>query len=79
MARREVTDCDRCGRRALSEYVHIFLCTDRIMSAAGCGREDVGEERDLCTKCAEALLKHLLDNTCHEEARKLVPLVSKKL
>jgi hypothetical protein len=61
MSRREVVDCDRCGRTA-EKSARVFLRTDRRADAAG-SAEDVGETLDLCIKCCERLIIYLTENS----------------
>lgn len=58
MAKREIYDCDRCGKKDVAaRMLHVPL--DRYTDAAGQGCSEY-DNTDLCFDCAMTLLRKLL-------------------
>lgn len=79
MARREVTDCDRCGAKSVAEPVRLCVRVGWLSDPAGGSGDYDREDVDLCPKCAAALLSAAVNALGHEQAKKWVEDARKKV
>lgn len=62
MARREVIDCDKCGKECNDTTVHIAIPNGYTDQYGGHTTERYYEyeEKDLCPRCIEKLFKYMM-------------------
>ncbi len=65
MARREVVDCDCCGRMIRDPHT-IGVIVDRVTDEAG-SMDNVTEPLDLCSACMTDAVHQLLDRLTYVE------------
>lgn len=79
MARREVTDCDRCSEKSVTEPVRLCVRVGWLHDPAGGPAGHDLEDIDLCPRCAAALLSAAVNVLGHKEAKKWVEDARKKV